>query len=199
MTLVRFILPSLLLLLSACSGTTPQCAALPGGQYCLQPSTTASAVSVQQKVVARFGKQRETLIADIEADADGMQFVAITPFGQKVLHVSYDNQASRAILLPTKRLDAAQLLALLQIALWPEDAVRQGLAAELQLQTTPTTREVLVDGQLMLRISHDNSPRPYAWLRIEMPTFDVSLDMQTLSDINGSSTTHATDTAGAQP
>jgi len=168
------------LLLSACDAPDSQCAALPQGKYCLQPSTSDTALSIQQKVAAEFGSHREIMIADIEADATGMQFVALTPFGQKVLHVAYDNKIASAQMLPDAHLDAAQLLALLQIALWPADMVKQGLR-DLTLLDAPTGRQIMADGKIVIDVRHDASPRPYQHLRIAMPTLDASLDMETLT------------------
>jgi hypothetical protein len=171
----------LTVLLCACARPEPGCARLPnGGQYCLQATSFAPAFSVRQQVVARFKDQREMLIADIENRQDGLDFVGLTPFGLTVFQASYDNHTAKAARLPDARLSPELLLSMLQLALWPADAVRRGLGGDAEVQDGPGMRRIFVRKELLMELKHDASPIPYQRMQINWPTLDMSLDIRAL-------------------
>ena len=173
------------LLVTACATLPPDCAGLPGGgHYCLQESNANTTFSIQQKVEARFKQHRETLISDIESDSQGIQFVALTPFGQKVVHVQYDNKTATAIRLPDNRIQPAMLLAMLQLTLWPESAVRRGLSSQYTLTESATQRRILLGEEVIIDIRHEAAPAPYSNVHLLMPTADLELDIQMLNADN---------------
>ena len=178
-----FFMLGLVFLLAACARPDPGCTLLPaGGQYCLQPSSTAPAFSVRQQVTARFGKQREMLIADIENAADGLDFVGLTPFGMTVFQTRYDNRTATAVRLPDARLTPELLLGMLQLALWPAEAVQRGLGSNATVQDSPDMRRILVRDELIMELRHDASPLPYQRMQINWPTLDLSLDIRVLAE-----------------
>ena len=78
-------------LLAACNGDGSRCTALPGGsRYCLQTTASVVPFDVQQKVDVVFDGRMDTIIAQVETDALGMRFVGTTPFGQKLVQLSFD-------------------------------------------------------------------------------------------------------------
>ncbi|MGH6627205.1 MAG: DUF3261 domain-containing protein [Burkholderiaceae bacterium] len=180
--LARALAPALLLTVAACAGHDSRCAALPGGgRYCLQPTAAVAAFEVEQKVEATFSGRRETLIASIEADAQRLSFVGLTPFGHKLVHVVYNNQAASAITLADQRLDPALLLALLQLTLWPADAVRAGLTPPLTLEERPGLRRILSGDQALMSVSYTGAQPPYQQMRIALPPASLDLDVQSLA------------------
>lgn len=167
--------------LGACAQVEPGCTALPGGgHYCLQPSSAAPTFSVRQQVKARFKDQREMLIADIENRPDGLDFIGLTPFGLTVFQAAYDNKTATAARLPDARLSPELLLGMLQLALWPADAVQRGLGGDAEVQDSAGRRRILLHGELMMEMRHDDSPVPYQRMQINWPGLDMSLDIQVL-------------------
>jgi hypothetical protein len=176
-----------LLLVGGCATSDPNCAALSAGRYCLQPSTAVAPFEATQKVDLRFRERRETLIAEIEVDAAGMRMAGLTPFGQKLLQLSWDNRELKATTVPGARFDAALLAAMLQLAHWPADAVRAGLSPALRLEESPGARRVLENDMLVLGIRLEGERPPYRSVRLALPSADLEMLAETL------------DPAGARP
>lgn len=171
----------LMCLVTACGGGDPRCASLPGGtQYCLQASSALEPFSVAQKIEATIGGQRESMIVQIEVDGRAMHVVALTPFGQTLIQASYDNHEARAGRWPDVRLKPAQFLALLQIALWPTEAVRAGLDPSLMLDETVDHRRVLQNGKLLLEVGYTGARPPAGDMHIVLPTMDMQYEITTL-------------------
>ncbi len=172
--------------LAACVAPVPPgCAALPGGgRYCLQRSDTVAQFAVTQEVHVGAGGRDDMLIASVEADAAGLRFAGLTPLGQKILVVAYDNREVHAELAPgvDKRLDPALLLALLQLALWPEPAVAAGLAPPLRLGEQGTRREVRDGDRVLLAIERKGEPPACRHLDIDVKDLGLTLRIDTLPD-----------------
>ena len=170
-----------LLAVAACSGVDPGCARLPGGgSYCLQPTTLIAPFEVQQRVDMTFNGQRETMIVELEVDAEGMRFAGLTPFGHKLVQAHYDNLQVTADVLPDKRLDPVLLFAFLQIALWPADSVRGGLDGALRLGESVSKRQVFKDDRLIVDVSYTGIRPPYGNMRIDFPLAGMEIEVTTL-------------------
>lgn len=179
------------LLLAACgdigSGGGSRCTTLPGGaRYCLQASTDLAPFDVQQQVDVVFDGRKETLIAQLEADATGIRFVATTPFGQKLLQLADDNHELRVDLSLARGLDPVLLLALVQIAGWPVERVHAGLAPTfevLEVFETAGVQRVIRDGRDgkdLVVVRYTRGLPPQGDLRIELPTAGVELTITNL-------------------
>jgi len=182
----RAVLRSVLLIsalfLTACAETDPRCSSLPGGgSYCLQPSTVMPSFDVQQKVELGGNGRRETLIVNVEVDAEGMRFVGLTPFGQKLIEGAYDNHRVRVSPLPDERLSPSLLLAMLQICLWPAADVRVGLGDSAVIEESVGQRQILVDGRAVLRVSYTGALSPLADMHIVLPDAQMEFDVTTLA------------------
>ena len=174
------------LLLASCQPAQPGCARLPGGgAYCLQNGTALAFSTLQQSVLIA-GEQRLTLLTRIENDARGLRFAAMTPLGQTLLFVSWENGILHAQLPPAlaSRLDPALLPALVQIAMWPSDAVRAGLSPELELIEEPQHRRLRrrdgSGGDDILDISWEGN-LPYQRLCIVAPA-GLRIDARAIDD-----------------
>lgn len=172
MRLILTAISGLALLLAACQPAPPGCARLPGGgSYCLQ-STDGPAFATLQQSLLSAGSQRLTLLTRIESDSRSLRFAGITPLGQTLLNVSWENGALRADLPPAlaDRLDPALLPALVQLATWPVASVRAGLSADLELIDEPQRRRLRRPGseEDLLDISWEGN-LPYQRLRIAAP------------------------------
>lgn len=181
---VLILLASVLFGLVACGEDETPCASLiGGGNFCLQPTTALAPFEIQQKVEARFRNRRETVIAEIENDASGLHFVGLTPFGQTVFQVSYDNREAHAATLPDRRISPALLIALLQIALWPADSIRAGLEAPFTLEESGGQRRIVNRGETTLSIDYTGEHPPYRRMHLSIPAADLELDIETLPAI----------------
>lgn len=179
--------------LLACAPSTPDnCAGLPGGgRYCLQPSGAAAPFDALQSVTIEAGGRRHTLIASIESDASGIRVAALTPFGQKLFALAYDNTGVRLEAAPPAdlRLDPTLLLALLQLAQWPGRATAAGLAPPLRLESEGGRRRVVDGDRVLLLIERDGQAPPYRRLRIAAPAFGYAVEVETLpADISTGTT-----------
>lgn len=176
----------LVIALGGCGDDNSSCAVLTGGgRYCLQPSTDLAPFDAQQKIEARFGERHETLIAEIEIDASGARLVALTPFGQTLLQIIYDNRQASAVTLPDRRISPAMIMALVQIALWPADSVRHGLETPYAVHDTPGQRRIVNGAELMLRVDYEGDAPPYRRIHLSVPAADLELDIETLQDTGG--------------
>lgn len=183
------LLALLALTLNACTGSEGQCPSLPGGaRYCLQ-AAPALRFSVLQQARLRFGEQQMTLLTRVENDAAGMRFVGLTPLGQTLMSVSWENGALRADLPPALqgKLDPALLLALIQIAQWPAEQVRAGLAPHWELRETPEGRRLHLTehNDIMLDIAWEGRPTPSAIAKritIQAPAAGFRLDVLRLEE-----------------
>ncbi|MGE5386614.1 MAG: DUF3261 domain-containing protein [Betaproteobacteria bacterium] len=162
------------LILAACQPPQPGCARLPGGgAYCLQNGPGPVFSSLQRSVLSAGG-QRQTLLTRIESDGSGLRFAAMTPLGQTLFFVSWENSVLHADMPPVmaSRLDPATMPALVQIAMWPAATVRAGLSAELELIEENGRRRLrrkdADNGEDILDISWEGS-LPYRQLRIVSP------------------------------
>jgi len=169
-----------LLAASACTPDDERCAQLPGGaRYCLQPTSLLAPFEVQQKLEITYGGQRETLIVELEVDANGMRFAGLTPFGQKLVQASYDNRTVTASRLPDKRLPPALVLAMLQMAWWPAANVRAGLGDAAVLDEGGGQRTISADGKLLVEVGYTGGP-PARDMHIAFPPAGIEIDITTL-------------------
>ena len=177
-----------LLTLAGCSGNDDACPRLiGGGNYCLQATGALAPFAVQQKVELDFRGRRETLIVELESDADDLRVVALTPFGQKLLQIRYDNRTTSASTLAggpvDARLSPAMLLALLQIALWPADSVRAGLAAPLTLAEDASGRRLLNRDETVLSVEYQGAQPPWERMQLHVHPAGLAIDIETLPEI----------------
>jgi hypothetical protein len=157
-----------------------RCAALGAGQYCLQPSSGVRSFEATQMIRLRFKDREETLVAEFEVDASGFRFVGLTPFGQKMIQLDYDNRELRTGALPDARFNPTLLAATLQLAHWPADAVRAGLAAPLRLEESAGVRRVLDGVSPLVSIQFEGEWPPYRRIRMVMHETGLEMEADTL-------------------
>ncbi|MDR1709837.1 MAG: DUF3261 domain-containing protein [Candidatus Accumulibacter sp.] len=170
-------------LLAACAPGGTNCAALPGGaHYCLQEADGAAPFEARQKIDIAFAGRSETLIGQLEADAAGMRFAALTPLGQSLLRAEFAGGNLAAAGIAAERLDAALLLALIQLACWDAGRVRAGLDGSAELIEAENARTLVRDGRIVLRIGYTRGHPPAGDMEIEAPGADVKLRVETLDE-----------------
>lgn len=186
------ILPLLLIAMlsnSSCIKQDTRCTNLMGnGRYCLQATTVIAPFEVQQKVEATIKGHHETMVTEIEVNAEGMQMIALTPFGHKLVHVRYNNDEAKALVSPDSRLDPTLVIAMIQLALWPADSVRKGLSAPLRLEESIGRRRYLDNDKLVLDVQYLDEQyadvmTPANKFQLSFPSVDLKLDIETLVEV----------------
>lgn len=180
---MRVIAALLALFLSACTGSG-NCVRLPAGaQYCLMDGPWPE-YSAEQAATVSFQDKTMRLITRVQSGEKGLHFAGVTPLGQTVIQVSWENGALHGDMPPplSDRLDGRLFPALLQIATWPAEEVRKGLPGGLAL-IEKEGRRIVSDGQQdILIVSWEGKTLPYQRLRFEAPAVRLLIDVQTLDD-----------------
>ena len=162
------------LLAAACANDGSRCTALPGGsRYCLQTTASVVPFDVQQKVDVVFDGRMDTIIAQVETDALGMRFVGTTPFGQKLVQLSFDNERVTLEASQMKGLDPILLLALVQIASWPAASVRAGLGDSALVVDAEGQRRLVKDDSDLVVIKYTRGRPPLGDVSIQLPKAGV--------------------------
>lgn len=171
----------LIALLAGCG--SERCPTLPGGvSYCLQPPASGPSFSALQQVLIGEGEQQETLLARIENGPERLTLVGLTPLGQTVLTLTWDGKHIAATELPglQPHINPAMLVAVLQLALWPQDAVRAGLPDNVVWQDDANGGQLLRRGESLLTIHRTGQTAPYETLSIALPSAKLILNIRTL-------------------
>ena len=174
-----------LTLFAACMPTNEQCVRLPNkGRYCLVAGRGPEFAAEQTSTVSFRGKTLR-LIARIASGRDSLHIASLSPLGQTLFQVSWENSTLRAE-MPSAldgQVDAALFPALLQIATWPAEHVRKGLSEGLELIEEPGRRVIRSGPDDVLVVSWEGNQLPYARLRIEAPMQGLTIDSRTLEAV----------------
>jgi len=180
--LIHCIALASLLINVACTEQDPRCTRLPsGGRFCLQPTTALAAFDAQQIVEASFNGRKETLIIEMESGAEGLRLAGLTPFGHKILQIHYDNNTTIATTSPNVNIDPVLMISLLQLTLWPADAVRKGLDVEMILEESGNSRRILYRNETILTATRTGTKPPYDQIRLIIPSVKLEIDIRSLS------------------
>lgn len=180
---MRFLALPLIVLLAGCG--SERCPTLPGGvNYCLRSPASGPSFSVLQQVVIGEGEQQETLLVQIENGPERLALVGLTPLGQTVLTLTWDGKhiAAKGPFGVQPHVNPAVLVAVLQFALWPQDAVRAGLSGNVAWENSATGGQLIRRGESLLTIRRTGQTAPYETLSIALPPAKLILNIRTLSD-----------------
>lgn len=169
------------LLLSGCEwGNTPvsdaanPCVRLSQkAHYCLLAPDTAPALSVTQnlQIDGKIDEKNRQFIflAVLEADQSTTTLVLLNPIGQTWLTVRQDMQgvSTQATTPLPREFDPKIVLALVQLALWPEHKLQESLHAApsscAHLEVDPSNRTLWCDGVRILEIVYPDVKQPYTY------------------------------------
>ncbi|MBK9446121.1 MAG: DUF3261 domain-containing protein [Betaproteobacteria bacterium] len=166
----------------ACTPMGESCTRLPGnGRYCLIAGPWPEYATEQASNVTLKDKTLR-MISRISSGESGVRFAGLSPLGQTLFQVSWENSVLQAELPAAlgSRLDPALFPALLQIATWPAERIREGLSSGLELHEQPGRRVVRDSNSDVLIISWEGNQLPYQRLRIEAPALNLTIDSHSL-------------------
>lgn len=148
---------ALALLLAGClhPAPRPQAGALPP---LLPPASLGAERGAEQMLSGSHGERRFSLRCVLTARHDKLSVLGLMPWGQTAFTVSYDGQAldaERSATVP-EAFDPNALIADLQLALWPIDALRaayEGSGWQLD-EPVPGVRRLLADGRAVTQVHY---------------------------------------------
>ena len=109
--------------------------------------------------------------------------IVLTPFGHKLMHVSYNNDEANALVSPDSRLDPATMIAMTQLALWPIESVRKGLNSPLRLEESSGKRRYFANDKLVLEVQYADAMDPANKFQLLLPSVELMLNIETLSEV----------------
>jgi hypothetical protein len=126
----------------------------------LAPATLGASISLQQRLrVEREGRIDQLDVA-LEVDPEQIDLVGLA-LGQRILTLHYDGAQLRSWrhpALPTQ-LRGEDVLEDMQLALWPVEAIRQGLPGGWSIEENGRRRTLLLDGAPVMVIDYSGEPR----------------------------------------
>ena len=130
------------------------------------------------------GEQQATLLAYIENGPQRLTLVGLTPLGQTVLTLTWDGKHIAADGPPGAwpLINPAVLVAVLQFALWPRDAVRAGLPDDVVWEDGAEGGQLIRRGESLLTIRRTGPAAPYDTLSIALHSAKLILNIHTLPD-----------------
>ncbi len=158
---LKLIAAALPLVLAGCANTTPP-QPVQRLNLKLAPAALGEAVSLQQHLTVERNGRIDELDAAIEIDEQRVEVVGLA-FGQRVLTVRYDGKELttwRHVMLPAQ-VRGEDVLADMQLALWPVEAVAASLPAGWRVEEKDQLRSLYLDRELVTTIAYSAKPR---WL-----------------------------------
>jgi hypothetical protein len=180
---MRRLLPVILLLsaLPGCRGPAAgEVAVAPEVNFrlCL-PETGPAFFALQELAFSFPGGRRELVVAAIENKGGAMNLVVSSPLGQTLFTVQVRGRAALVdarVPLPPG-LDPQLLPALVQLALWPAEALRAGLEPGTTLEQDGPRRSLLHKGRVVWTVARDG-----AGLVLENPAQGLTVRVRTLEE-----------------
>jgi hypothetical protein len=180
----RFLLPVLL----ALSCRPPQTASVlvaPGVPFRLCRPETGPEFFANQEVRFSFpGGRQEVVMAAIENRGGRLNLVASSPMGQTLFEVRVQGSEARVdarIPIPGD-LDPRVLPALVEFALWPEEALRPALGEGVRLEADGPRRALVRKGRPVWTVLREGEAPPYRTMLLENPALGMSVRIRTLED-----------------
>lgn len=151
---MRAVLTLLALVVSACATTPRQPPPAPEFLLKLSPASLGREVSLNQRITMVRDGDRKSFDALLEVDASEVR-VALIAMGQTLGTLTWDGAKfeSRVSTHVPPVVTAERIITDVQLAWWPEEAVRAALPAGFSLTETPGQRVLLKDGQPFVTVT----------------------------------------------
>ncbi|MBW3568017.1 MAG: DUF3261 domain-containing protein [Proteobacteria bacterium] len=171
----------LVLVLSGCahSGATGPCAnPAPGVRYCLLPPNALPADGEPRLVHVTGNELDQHMISQVNVDTARLTMIATNLLGQPLFEIRYKNSASGptvSVFPADAPMEAAWLLALLQIAEADADEVRSGLRGSVLIEEGHS-RRIERNGETLVWIDKRNGRT-----EIHIPRQQFRINIRTLT------------------
>jgi|TARA_B110000967_G_scaffold207470_1_gene256929 hypothetical protein len=143
-------------LLSGCQSTNEKVGAdkLP----LLPQNTWQQSIQVNQSIEIEYEGRNWNGIAVLELSPDKLTMVHLSPLGQRLFTLIYDNgktlpEIDADSILVGQTIPAATIVSLLQIAIWPTDVLAPFYQGDWRLQTGEQSRMVFFRNKLVVSIT----------------------------------------------
>lgn len=172
------------LLLAGCRG--PDVHLAPGVPFQLRAAGEGPDVFVNQEVVFQMPDGKvETALATVENRDGRLIIVAGTPLGQTLLVVKVQGRETTVdarIPIPGD-LDPRTLAGLVQLCLWPADALRQGLRnPDTSIREDGDVRTLLRKGRPVWIVTREGAAPRYRRITLESPSMRLKVRIRTLEE-----------------
>jgi hypothetical protein len=126
----------------------------------LAPATFGGSISLQQHLTVERDARINELEAALEIDSERLDLVALA-LNRRVLSLHYDGRSLESWRHPAlpAELCAEDVLADLQLTLWPAGALRQALPTGWRIEENGTRRILLADELPVVEIQYSGEPR----------------------------------------
>jgi len=153
--LIRASLALLLLLAAGCSVIRP--VPEPVDMLLLSPSAGPAPVLLTQRVTLTGWRQQQQFVAICRFNYDQAKLVALLPTGQQLLYLEFDGEQLEQRNAPSIELPGKDILALIQFALWPNEALQNSYAAEQgwKIEITDKRRQLIHSDSVLLDVVYD--------------------------------------------
>ncbi len=175
----RFVVLSIVLLLSACA-TTPPVARL-GLQ--LAPAELGESIALQQHLTIERNGRTDEMDAALEVDGAQLQLVGLA-LGQRVLSLTYDGKAMtswRHFMLP-QQVRAEDILEDMQLTLWPLASIQKALPAGWRIVDQELRRSLYLDDTLICVITYSAMPRWSGTVQLDNLRYHYRITIQSLNN-----------------
>ena len=161
------------------------CAAAPGApparlELRLAPSTLGASISVQQHLKVERAGRIDELDAALEIDGERLDMVGLA-FGQRVLSLDYDGKelkSWRHVMLPSQ-VRAEDVLADLQLTLWPAQVIARSLPAGWRIEESGLQRTLYKDAAVVATVRYSGQPRWSGTVTLDNLRYKYRLTIQT--------------------
>jgi hypothetical protein len=180
----------LVTLLAGC-GSSPCPTLAPDLAYCLRSPDSGPHLATLQQVTVEAGTQAETLLVRAENGSTRLVVVGLSPLGQTLLSSQWDGQVvTRAAAMPGQPLDAAAMLALVQIGMWPLETLRAGFDSEVRFFVDGAEDRLVfrvirvmdAGDRTLLELERIGQAPPFSSTRIALPTAGIVVRSRTLTE-----------------
>jgi len=154
-TLIHWFIGCAFLLLAGCSSQRPMVPEVHELNL-LPPSEGPAAVLLKQKITLQSGQREQQFLAVVRFTREQLKLVVLLPSGQRLLTLDYDGTELTQQSLAAFDLPGGEILAIMQVASWPEESVRAHYptSAGWRLEVSPDARQLLTESGAALTISY---------------------------------------------
>jgi hypothetical protein len=123
----------------------------------LPPAEVSAAVLLKQKLSLQFGGKQQQFLVVARFEPQRLKLVVLSPIGQQLLMLDYDGEALVEESFSSIDLPGREILAIIQLALWPAQSVRNNYPEkEGWLLEIGDERRVLQGaGRMYLKVSYE--------------------------------------------